>query len=148
LNDLDTAEKTFHAAMAYKQKIENEERLSTDFFLAFSQYHLGQIFHLRFRAAKLRLPEAQLDRDLEEKAHLLLTAQRAYIDTIKFGNPAWASAAGFQVGSLYEELYDAFMNVPFPPSSMPRRGESMSKSCARRSASCWRSRCAGSARTS
>jgi len=115
LNDLDTAEKTFRAAMTYKQQIENEERLSTDFYLAFSQYHIGQIFHLRFRKAALRLPEAQLDKDLEEKAHLLLTAQRAYIDTIKFGNPAWASAAGFQVGSLYEELYDSFMNVPIPP---------------------------------
>lgn len=115
LNDLDTAEKTFRAAMTYKQKIENEERLSTDFYLAFSQYHLGQIFHLRFRKAALRLPEAQLDKDLEEKAHLLLTAQRAYIDTIKFGNPAWASAAGFQVGSLYEELFSAFMSVPIPP---------------------------------
>jgi TolA-binding protein len=115
LNDLDTAEKTFRAAMAYKQKIESEERLSTDFYLAFSQYHLGQIFHHRFRKAALRFPEAQLDKDLEEKAHLLLTAQRAYIDTIKFGNPAWASAAGFQVGSLYEELFDAFMSVPVPP---------------------------------
>jgi TolA-binding protein len=115
LNDLDTAEKTFRAAMTFKQKIETEERLSTDFYLAFSQYHIGQIFHLRFRKAELRLPEAQLDRDLEEKAHLLLTAQRAYIDTIKFGNPGWASAAGFQVGSLYEELYDAFMSVPVPP---------------------------------
>ena len=69
LNDLDTAEKTFRAAMVYKQKIESEERLSTDFYLAFSQYHLGQIFHLRFRKAALRLPEAQLDKDLEEKAH-------------------------------------------------------------------------------
>jgi TolA-binding protein len=115
LGDLDTAEKTFRAGMAFKQRIENEERLSTDFYLAFSQYHLGQIFHLRFRKAALRLPEAQLDKDLEEKAHLLLTAQRAYIETIKFGNPAWASAAGFQVGSLYEELYDAFVNVPVPP---------------------------------
>jgi len=115
LNDLDTAEKTFRAAMSFKQRIENEERLSTDFFLAFSQYHLGQIYHQRFRKAELRLPDAQLDKDLEEKAHLLLTAQRAYIETIKFGNPAWASAAGFQVGSLYEELYDAFMNVPIPP---------------------------------
>jgi len=114
LNDLDTAEKTFRAAMAYKQTIESEERLSTDFYLAFSQYHLGQIFHQRFRKAALRLPEAQLDKDLEEKAHLLLTAQRAYIDTIKFGNPGWASAAGFQVGSLYEELFDAFMSVPVP----------------------------------
>jgi TolA-binding protein len=115
LGDMDTAEKTFRSAVAYKQRIETEERLGTDFYLAFSQYHLGEILHLRFRKAALRLPEAQLDRDLEEKAHLLLTAQRAYIDTIKFGNPAWASAAGFQVGSLYEELYDAFMNVPIPP---------------------------------
>lgn len=114
LGDLDTSEKTFRAALAFKQRIETEERLATDFYLAFSQYHLGQIFHLRFRKAALRLPEAQLDKDLEEKAHLLLMAQRAYIDTIKFGNPAWASAAGFQVGSLYEELYDSFMNVPIP----------------------------------
>jgi TolA-binding protein len=115
LNDLDTAEKTFRAGMVYRQQIDTEERLSTDFYLAFSQYHLGQIYHLRFRNAPLRLPEAQLDKDLDQKAHLLLTAQRAYIDTIKFGNPGWASAAGFQVGSLYEELYDAFMNVPIPP---------------------------------
>ena len=115
LNDLGAAEKTFHAAMTYKQSIEKEERLATDFYLAFSQYHLGQIFHSRFRKVSLRMPETQLDRDLEEKAHLLLTAQRAYIDTIKFGNPAWASAAGFQVGALYEELYDAFLNVPIPP---------------------------------
>jgi tetratricopeptide (TPR) repeat protein len=115
LGDLDGAEKTFRAAMVFKQKIESEERLSTDFYLAFSQYHLAQIHHTRFRKAALRLPESQLDKDLEEKAHLLLTAQRAYIDTIKFGNPAWASAAGFQVGSLYEELYDAFASVPVPP---------------------------------
>jgi TolA-binding protein len=114
LNDVDTAEKTFRSAMAYKQQIDTEERLSTDFYLAFSQYHIGEIFHQRFRKAPLRLLEAQLDKDLDQKATLLLTAQRAYIDTIKFGNPAWASAAGFQVGSLYEELYDSFMNVPIP----------------------------------
>jgi tetratricopeptide (TPR) repeat protein len=115
LNDLDAAEKTFRAVFAYKQRIEHEERLATDFYLAFSQYHLGQITHQRFRAVVLRLPEAQMDRDLDQKATLLLQAQRAYIDTIKFGNPAWASAAGFQVGSLYEELYDSFMAAPVPP---------------------------------
>jgi tetratricopeptide (TPR) repeat protein len=114
LNDLDAAEKTFRAVFAYKQRIENEERLATDFYLAFSQYHLGQITHQRFRAVSLRLPESQMDRDLDLKASLLLQAQRAYIETIKFGNPGWASAAGFQVGSLYEELYDSFMNAPVP----------------------------------
>jgi TolA-binding protein len=115
LDDLDTAEKTFRSALAYRQQIDSEERLSTDFYLAFAEYHMGEIYHLRFRRAPLRLPESLLDKDLDEKARLLLTAQRAYIDTIKFGNPGWASAAGFQVGSLYEELYDAFMNVPVPP---------------------------------
>jgi TolA-binding protein len=115
LGDLDTADKTFRAVLSYRHKIENEERLGTDFYLAFSQYHLAQISHQRFRAVELRLPEAQMDKDLDEKASLLLQAQRGYIDTIKYGNPAWASAAGFQVGSLYEELYDAFMRAPIPP---------------------------------
>jgi TolA-binding protein len=115
LGDLDTAEKTFRAVLSYRQKIESEERLATDFYLAFSQYHLAQISHRRFQAVQLRLPEAQMDKDLDQKASLLLQAQRAYIETIKYGNPAWASAAGFQVGSLYEELYDAFMRAPVPP---------------------------------
>src|SRR5215207_2894519 len=56
-----------------------------------------------------------MDRDLEEKAGLLLKAQRGYIDTIKYGNARWASAAGYQVGSLYEELYAAFIAAPMPP---------------------------------
>jgi hypothetical protein len=30
------------------------------------------------------------------------------------GNPQWASASGYQVGSLYEELYDAFVHAPIP----------------------------------
>jgi TolA-binding protein len=115
LGDLAAADKTFRAVLNYRHRIENEERLATDFYLAFSQYHLAQISHQRFRAVELRLPEAQMDKDLDEKASLLLQAQRAYIDTIKYGNPAWASAAGFQVGSLYEELYDAFVRAPIPP---------------------------------
>jgi TolA-binding protein len=115
LDDLDTSDKTFRSVLSYRHKIENEERLATDFYLAFSQYHLAQIAHKRFQAVELRLPEAQMDKDLDAKASLLLQAQRAYIETIKYGNPAWASAAGFQVGSLYEELYDAFVRAPIPP---------------------------------
>jgi tetratricopeptide (TPR) repeat protein len=115
VGDLDTAEKTFRSVLAYRAQIAQEERLATDFYLAFSQYNLGQITHERFRRVPIRLPEGQMDQDIEEKASLLLKAQRSYIETIKFGNPRWASAAGFQVGSLYEELYDAFMSAPIPP---------------------------------
>ena len=54
-------------------------------------------------------------KDMDDKARLLLSAQRQYIETIKMGNPQWASASGFQVASLYEEFYDAFMHAPVPP---------------------------------
>jgi TolA-binding protein len=115
LKDLDTAERTFSSALAYFHQIEVEERLQTDFYLGLCRYHLGQIPHERFRAAPLRLPEERMRTDMEDKARLLLAAQRQYIDTIKMGNPQWASASGFQVASLYEEFYDAFMAAPVPP---------------------------------
>ncbi len=115
LKDLDTAERTFQSALAYFGQIELEERLQTDFYLGLCKYHLGEIPHERFRAAPLRLPVEQMRTDMEQKARLLLFAQRRYIDTIKLGNPQWASASGYQVASLYEEFYDAFMHAPMPP---------------------------------
>ena len=115
LKDLDTAERTFRSAVAFFHQIETAERLETDFYLALAMYHLGEVSHERFRAVALRLPEKQMSADLDEKARLLLASQRQYIDTIKLGNPAWASASGFQIGSLYEELYDAFIHAPVPP---------------------------------
>ena len=57
-------------------------------------------------------------KDMDDKARLLLSAQRQYIETIKMGNPQWASASGYQVGSLYEEFYDAFVHAPIPPELM------------------------------
>jgi outer membrane protein assembly factor BamD (BamD/ComL family) len=115
LKDLDTAERTFNSALAYFHQIEVEERLQTDFYLGLCRYHLGEIPHERFRVAPLRLPENQMRLDIEEKARLLLAAQRQYIDTIKMGNPQWAGASGFQVAALYEEFYDAFIAAPVPP---------------------------------
>ncbi len=115
LKDLDAAEWTFKSAVAYFEQIALQERLQTDFYLGLCKYHLGEIPHERFRAAPLRLPEKQMRVDMDEKARLLLFAQRMYIDAIKMGNPQWASASGYQVASLYEEFYDAFIHAPMPP---------------------------------
>jgi len=115
LKDLDTSERTFSSALYYFRSIEKEERLQTDFYLGLVRYHLGQIPHERFRAIPLRLPERQMAADMENKAHELLVAQRLYIETIKLGNPQWAAASGYQIGSLYEEFYDAFVHAPIPP---------------------------------
>jgi TolA-binding protein len=118
LKDLDTAERTFSSALYYFRSIEKEERLQTDFYLGLVKYHLGQIPHERFRAIPLRLPEKQMAVDMENKAHELLVAQRQYIEAIKLGNPQWAAASGYQIGSLYEEFYDAFIHAPIPPELM------------------------------
>jgi tetratricopeptide (TPR) repeat protein len=114
LKDLDTAERTFSSALYYFRSIEKDERLQTDFFLGLARYHLGQIPHERFRGIPLRLPVKQMAIDMENKAHELLVAQRQYIETIKLGNPQWASASGYQIGALYEEFYDAFIHAPIP----------------------------------
>jgi hypothetical protein len=114
LKDLDTAERTFQSTLWYVNSIASEERLETDFYVGLARYHLGQITHERFRAIPLRLPEKQMATDMEDKARLLLAAQRQYIETIKLGNPQWASASGYQIGSLYEEFYDAFIHAPIP----------------------------------
>jgi tetratricopeptide (TPR) repeat protein len=122
LKDFDTAERTLQSAVYYYNSIASEERLETDFYLGLVRYELGEITHERFRAIQLVLPEkasiATVDKKalgvLNDKAKLLLAAQRQYIETIKLGNPQWASAAGYQIGSLYEELYDAFIHAPVP----------------------------------
>src|SRR4029078_2486337 len=79
LKDLDTAERTFSTALYFFRSIEKEERLQTDFYLGLVKYHLGQIPHERFRAIPLRLPEKQMAKDMDDKARLLLSAQRQYI---------------------------------------------------------------------
>jgi TolA-binding protein len=127
LHDMDTAERTFQSAVSYFHQVEADERLETDFYLALAQYHLGQVNHERFRAAPLRLPERQMGLDLDEKARLLLVSQRQYIDTIKLGNAEWAAASGFQIGSLYEELYDAFVKAPVPPELQVSTAEAKEK---------------------
>lgn len=114
LKDYETAERTFKSVVWFFQAIEKEERLQTDFFLALAKYHLAEIPHEHFRAAPLRLPEKQMMKDLEEKCRLLLVAQRAYIEAMKLGNPQWASASGYQVASLYEEMYQSLIHAPVP----------------------------------
>jgi TolA-binding protein len=123
LKDLDTAERTFKSALSYFLQIEAEERLQTDFYLGLCKYHLAEIPHERFRAAPLRLPEKQMGLDLEEKARLLLFAQRQYIETVKLGNAQWASASGYQIASLYEEFYDALVHAPVPPELLGKQND-------------------------
>ncbi len=114
--DLIPAERMFREQLAYYKAHESEERLDSDFFLGMSAYYLGEVAHEQYRALPVRLPEKQMSRDLEAKARLLLVAQARFVDAMRVNNSEWATAAGFQIGSLYREFYDDLVGAPIPPS--------------------------------
>ncbi len=115
MKDAVAAEHTFRDALRYYKENEEVERLDSDFFLALCHYYLAEISHDQFRAAPVRLPEKQMKADLEAKAQLLIVTQARYVDVARVRNPAWATAAGYQMASLYKEFYDALMTAPVPP---------------------------------
>ena len=114
-HDLIAAEHTFRDEQAWFHAHETEERLDSDFFVAMGAYYLGECAHEQYKALPVRLPEKQLARDLESKARMLLVAQSRFLDAMRVNNVEWATAAGFQIGSLYREFYDDLVGAPVPP---------------------------------
>ncbi len=113
--DRDGAERALRLALAEHEKHELDERIESEFFVAMAHYYVAAIVHERFRELPIRLPEEQMAKDLDEKARLLLLAHVGYIDTINVKDPTWATAAGFQLGTLYREFYEALLAAPVPP---------------------------------
>ena len=112
LGDQRMCRSTLMAAVRYHKSVETVERLDSDFFLGMIYYYLGAMPHVDFRNLKLDANTA-MAQTLDDKARLLLLSQAKYIDTIKVKNPYWATAAGFQIGSLYREFYTVLMtSVP------------------------------------
>jgi tetratricopeptide (TPR) repeat protein len=109
------AERTLRQLRELYRQHEQEERLDTDYFLAMGVFYLAEIPHAQYKLLPVRLPQKQLESDLEAKARLLLLAQQRYVDTIRVKHPEWATAAGFRIGSLYREFYDDLVGAPIPP---------------------------------
>lgn len=108
--DLPAAEAAMKAAITFARRVEAVERLDNDFFLAMAYYYLAAAPHLRFRLSKVDGGKS-LGKDLDAKAKLLVLSQARYIKTIRVKNPYWATAAGFQIGSLYKEFYTTLMTA-------------------------------------
>lgn len=115
LSDLPVAEQHFGQAVELFKSHRDTERLESDFFPAMAHFYLAHIAHKRFRELPMRLPQQQLERDIEAKARAFLDAQTKYVEAIKVKNASWATAAGYHVGTLYRELYDALAKAPLPP---------------------------------
>lgn len=127
-----TAEYRFLEARRIIKKESEKRRMShMQFFQAQAAFYLAELAHLEFAEFKLAWPDATaiaarqakqpdvsleslLGEQLEEKCQKLLRAQYQYLRTIREGHPGWASAAGYNVGRMYEELHDEMIGLPAP----------------------------------
>lgn len=93
---------------------DQSERFSTYYFVGMARFYRGAILHRRFRDVTIVLPENVMAQRFEQKLALLTAAQEAYNHAIKAKHMFWVSAAGFQLGNLFGEFYDALMYAPVP----------------------------------
>jgi len=109
------AEKTLRHALSLYQALPDKSEVD-DYFPAQAQFFLGEVYRLRYETLALE-PERgvdQLARDLEYKAEMLLSAQGHYLRSIRIGHGYWATAAGSQIGALYQNLYEHMTHAPAP----------------------------------
>lgn len=112
---LDRAETTLRAALALWSSASHPRDLD-DYFPAQAEFFLGEIYRLHEQDVRLDPDQTAdaLGQQLEYKAELLLSAQGHYLRAIKIGNGYWATAAGAEVGALYEGLYRSLSDAPAP----------------------------------
>ena len=116
LDRMDEADARLAAADAvYEQALEQEtERFSNTYFVGMARFYRAAILHRRFRDVEIRLPETVMEAAFKAKLELLVQAQDAYNHAITAKHMFWVSAAGYQLGHLFSELYDALMYAPVP----------------------------------
>lgn len=125
LEDRVTSEYRFLKALRFYKAASKHERIAMKYFIAQAQFYLAEIARMEFSDFELRYPtaaevaedptmEGAMGKNLEQKCQLLLRAQYAFTRTVREGHPGWASAAGYKVGTMYEELYNDLVNLPEP----------------------------------
>jgi len=113
---LDEAEKAFHAVLGRTRLKGSPAPLpAPPEMVSQAQYGLARLEHQRFTRAPIRMPQAQMERDINEKARLFLRAQAGYLRTIHLRIAEMVTAAGLKIGTLYEDFYRDLMQAPVPP---------------------------------
>lgn len=108
------AEQSLSAAIAEFQSASRQAPLETDFYVAMAHYYLAEVPRRQFEAQPLRLPDSQLQQDLESKAKLALLAKQRFEETVVLVNVYWATAAIYQMGSIQKEMWRALTSAPVP----------------------------------
>lgn len=113
---IEEADRDARTCLAYFRTRTEDDPVRDDFFVAAANFVLAEV--IRVHSNEIQLPEADADTQraaLERRARLLLNAQTEYFNTVRLGNPHWASAAGYRIGQMYDEFWQLIINAPTPP---------------------------------
>ncbi len=120
---LDEAERAFRKVVSRRRLQGRPAPLLADDLVAEAQFGLARVEHERFRRLPIRLPQDVMEKDIEAKARAFLRAQAAYLRTIRLRVVGLVTAAGLQIGRLYEEFYRDLMEAPVPDDLTPEEVE-------------------------
>jgi len=82
--------------------------------LAEAQYNLARVHRIRFDLLPIRLPLEQMGKDVAAKIEVFKRAQSSYLRTVRIGVPAMTTAAGLELGQMYEDFCIDFVEAPIP----------------------------------
>lgn len=113
---LDPAEVALRDSLNFWSEKKEAERLD-EYFPGQAQFYLGEIYRVFYERVELdpEQGEEKLGKELETKCEMLLSAQGHYLRAIRIGDGQWATASGYRIGALYEDLYDAMVHAKVPP---------------------------------
>lgn len=79
-----------------------------------ARYLQGELIYREYERIELDVKPRRLKRSLDKKTALLEKAQGVYLDVVDFGDPRWATAALYRMGSVFEEFAAALRRAPTP----------------------------------
>ena len=112
--DLDGAETVLAEGARYAAEALEHTRLDSYYFVGMIHFYRGAVEHVRFRRVEIRSRRRDMEQDFARKVEHLTRAQEHYREAVRARHMFWVSAAGFQMGQLFAEFYDAIMYAPVP----------------------------------
>jgi len=116
LDRLEDAERQARNALSYYRRQQERAAIPDPYFAGAANYVLAETMRRRSEDIALPTGTAQEQHEvLDQRARLLLDAQREYFNTIRHTDAHWAAAAGYRIGAMYDQLYHSLMRAPIPP---------------------------------
>jgi tetratricopeptide (TPR) repeat protein len=113
--DLDEAEREAQRAVAIAPTEDAVHALDDDTHAAAARVVLGEVTRRRAGAVRYEVESPEAEAAIVRRVNLVTHAHAQFNEAIRAGNPDWAAAAGFRIGEMYRDLFDAIVDAPTPP---------------------------------